>query len=257
MPAMPFLALLLAAAQPVCPPQKLQAARFTPGEVLDYRIDVLGVDVGTFQVRTQAPPRGETQAALELASRAKTSAFVSTNAGRYEAFATTLVSADLSPLRYHEDLDDGPIHRAVDVVFSPQTGAQVRATKNGEPDPFTIQASPGLRDMISTFYLIRAQPLKAGTPVCVEVFAGRKVWKVQGQVAARENVATPLGRFATVRVDVDAVRTDDARVRRTAHFWVTDDDRRIPVVAVGEMRGKVLRAQLISMSGARRKVADK
>ena len=38
-----LLALLLAAAGPVCPPQKLQAARFTPGEVLGFRIDVMGV----------------------------------------------------------------------------------------------------------------------------------------------------------------------------------------------------------------------
>ena len=199
---MPLLALLLAA---VCPPQALQAARFQPGEVLSYRIDVLGLDVGTFEVRSQAPPASDKRAALELTSRAKTSAFVSTNAGNYQAFASALLGPDFAPLHYREDLDDGPVHRGVDVDFPPAADGKlsVRATKNGEPDPVALQASPSLRDVISTLYVFRAQSMKAGTPVCMEVFAGRKIWKVTGQVAARETIDTPMGKFATMRVDAD------------------------------------------------------
>jgi len=111
MTLMPILALLLATAAPVCPPQKLQGVRFHPGEALSYRIDVLGVDVGTFEVHALPPPPGERRASLELTSRAKTSAFVSTNAGRYDAFATALLAPDFTPLHYREDLDDGPVQR--------------------------------------------------------------------------------------------------------------------------------------------------
>ena len=253
-----ILALLFAVA-PVCPPQQLQAARFPPGEVLTYRIDVLGIDVGTFEVRSQPPPASAgKRAALELTSRAKTSAFVSTNAGNYEAFATALLAPDLTTLHYREDLDDGPVHRGVDVDFPPGPDGKVavRATRDGNPDPVLLEASPSLRDVISTLYVFRAQPMKPGTPVCMEVFAGRKVWKVTGQVAAKETIDTPLGRFATVRFDADAVRVDDPKVRRAAHVWVTDDERRIPVVAIGEMRGKVLRSQLISTTTPRKRVAQ-
>lgn len=255
---MPILALLLAAAGPVCPAQALQPVHFAPGEVLSYRIDVLGVDVGTFEVRAQPPPSSEKRASLSLTSRAKTSAFVSTNAGQYEAFATALLAPDFTPLRYREDVDDGPVHRGVELEFPPVNGAlPVKATKNGEPEPFTLQAGAGVRDMISTLYLLRAQAMKPGAPVCVEVFAGRKVWKLQGQVAtAKETIDTPVGRLSTIRVDADAVRVDDAAVHRGAHVWVTDDDRRLPVVAIGDMRGKVLRAQLVSLNG-RRRIAGK
>jgi len=72
--------------------------------------------------------------------------------------------------------------------------------------------------------------MKPGSPVCVEVYAGRKIWKLSGQVAARETIETPLGRFATVRVDADSVRVDDAKVTRAAHVWLTDDSRRLPLV---------------------------
>ena len=246
---MPFFALLLVAA-PVCPPQKLQAARFAPGEVLSFRLDALGAEVGTFEVRVQAAPPGDKRAALELTSRAKTSAFVSTNVGRYDAFATALLSPDFSVLRYHEDVDEGALHRAVQLDFPPVGGAlAVQATKNGEPEPFALPAGSDVRDILSTLYFLRAQPMKPGSPVCVEVYAGRKIWKVQGQVGGREIIDTPLGRLASVRIDADAVRVDDPRVKRGAHVWVSDDDRRLPLVAVGEVRGKVIRAQLIEATG--------
>jgi hypothetical protein len=252
-----LLALLLAYAAPVCQPQKMEAARFKPGEVLNFRIDVMGADVGNFEVSVRPPPPREKGAALELTTRAKTSAFVSTNVGRYEAFATALVAPDFTPLRYREDVDEGETHRAAEVIFPPANGAlPVQATKNGMPEPFTLDAGPEARDIISTLYLLRAQPMKPGTPVCMEVFAGRKMWKVQGQVAARETIDTPLGKLPSVRLDMESVRIDDARIKRSAHVWVSDDDRRLPLVAVGEMKGKVLRAQLVSTSGTRKRFAQ-
>jgi hypothetical protein len=86
----------------------------------------------------------------------------------------------------------------------------------------------------------------------MEVFAGRKVWRLSGQMAAKESIDTPLGRFDTLRFDGDAVWIDDERLKRTAHVWVSDDERRLPLVAVGEVRGKVIRAQLVSAPGVRK-----
>jgi len=245
----------LAARAEVCPPQKLEKVRFSPGESLEYKLDALGAEVGTFDIHVEAPPAAErSRAALVVRSRAKTSAFVSTNVKQYDAHAMVLLAADLSPLRYKEDVDEGELHRAQEVDFPPSGGTlSVRATKNGEPDPFTLPAGPGAREILSTLYLLRAQPMKQGSPVCVEVFAGRKIWRVHGQVAARETIDTPLGRFAAVRIDALAVRTDDESVRREAHVWVSDDERRLPLVAVGEVRGRVLRAQLVDASGVRKR----
>jgi len=247
-------ALLLAAVQ-VCPPQALQAARFPAGEVLAFRLDALGADVGTFEVRSSPPPATEKRAALELSSRAKTSAFVSTNVARFEVFATALLAPDFSPLRYREDVDEGDTHRGTEVLFPPAAdgAVAVKATKNGEPEPLALEAGPEVRDMLSSFYVFRAQPMKTGAPVCMEVLAGRKIWKVVGQVAAKESIETPLGRFAAMRIDAEAVRTDDPKIRREAHVWVSDDDKRLPLVAIGEVRGKVIRATLVATSGSRRR----
>ncbi|MGZ6125829.1 MAG: DUF3108 domain-containing protein, partial [Myxococcales bacterium] len=111
-------------------------------------------------------------------------------------------------------------------------------------------ADAGVRDMISTLYLLRR--LRLNQPVCLEVFAGRKIWKLTGELAARESIETPLGRLPSLRFDGEAVRLDDANVRRTAHVWISDDERRLPLAAIGEVKGKTIRAQLVSAPGARR-----
>src|SRR3989440_677361 len=187
---LPMLALLLAA---LCPTQKLPAVRSTALEVLHYRLDALGADVGTFEIRAEPPPASErSRAALRLSSRAKTSAFVSTNLGRFETYATALVARDFTPLHYREDLDENDVHRGVELLFPPLNGTlAVKATKNGEPEPLAVELTDNVRDMISTLYLLRLLPMNQ--PVCLEVFAGRKVWKLTGQLAAKESIDTPLG----------------------------------------------------------------
>jgi hypothetical protein len=242
-----LLALLLA--QAVCPPQKLQAVRFTPGEVLQFKIDALGADVGSFEVSTRKPkPAGE-EGALELTSRAKTSAFVSTNLGQYDGYAVAVVSPSFAPLHYREDVDEGTIHRASELDFPPHGGnLSVKASTNGEAQTIVLPAGDEVRDILSTLFVLRAQPLKPGSPICMEVYAGRKVWRLTGQVAAKEKIDTPLGgALPSVRIDAEAVRVDEPRTRRAAHVWVSDDARRLPLVAIGEMRGKTLRAQLYAV----------
>src|SRR3989441_9938274 len=120
-----LLALLLAAPAHACSPAPtpVRAARFAPGELLRYRLDVLGTDVGTFEVSREAPQGADRgRAALVARSRAKTNAFVTTNLGRYEGFISTLLGPDLMPIRFREELDEGDTHHAVEADFPPHAG---------------------------------------------------------------------------------------------------------------------------------------
>jgi len=253
-----LLALLAAGPAPACGPVAVPATRFTPGEQLRYKLDVFGADVGTFDVALETPQGADRQRApLQARSRATTSAFVNTNLGRYDAFIRTLLGPDLMPVHFREELDEGDKHRSVEVDFPSRTGKlQARASTNGKPEPLDLSATPAARDLLSTFFFLRAQPLKTGTPVCVEVYAARKMWTLMGSVGPREQIETPLGKFTAVRIDSTATRQDDPSVKRAAHVWVTDDDRRLPLVAIGDVRGKTIRAQLIEAPAARLKTAS-
>jgi hypothetical protein len=247
MPSM--LAVLLAA---LCPPQQLPAAKLAPGEALQFKLDVVGADFGTFELRTEPPAPAERQrAALQLSWRAKTSAFISTNVGRLDAYGAVLMARDSMPLRYREDIDEGAVHRGLELTFPPENGKLVaKATKNGEPEPFTVPASEAVRDVLSTIYLLRLLPMNH--PVCLEIFATRKVWKLTGKMAAKETIETPLGRFSSMRFEGEAVRVDDPTVKRAALLWVSDDERRLPLAGIAEVRGKTIRVQLVSAPGMRR-----
>jgi hypothetical protein len=253
-----LLALIAAAPPPACTQVTASSpVRFTPGEQLRYKLDVLGADVGTFEVSLEAPqPADRHRAALVVRSRAKTSAFVSTNLGRYEAFVSTLLRPDLMPVIFREELDEGNSHRSLEVEFPSRNGKlQAKSTFNGKPDSLDLNATPFARDILSTFFFLRAQPLRTGTPLCAEVYAARKMWTLAGAVGPREQIETPLGKFNAVRIDSTATRHDDPSVKRPAHVWVTDDDRRIPLVAVGDVRGKTIRATLVEAPASRLKTA--
>jgi len=252
-----LFALLLAAPASSCPQIEVRASRFTPGEQLRYRLDVLGADVGTFEVSLDKPEVADrSRAALVARSRAKTNAFVSTNMGRYEGFISTLIGPDLMPIRFREELDEADRHRAVEVEFPPKGGKlAATASLDGKPEALDLDASPKARELVSSFLYLRGIPFKAGTPVCLEVYAARKMWSMTGAVGPKEAVEVPVGKFNAVRIDLVAVRLDDQSVKRTAHAWITDDDRRLPVVAIGEVRGKTFRAQLVEAPAARLKAA--
>src|SRR5207253_8173813 len=55
-----------------------------------------------------------------------------------------------------------------------------------------------------------------------------------GTMVPGEEIETPLGKFKTLRFDGTATRFDDTNVQRSAHVWVSDDGRRLPLVAIGE-----------------------
>jgi hypothetical protein len=240
-----------AATAPLCGGGPARPPRFAPGESFKYRLDLLGADVGTFEIQIERPPAGAQKgAAVLLRSRAHTSAFVSTNVGRYEAFAESLVGKDLAPISYREQTDEGDTHRSQAVEFPPR-GDQlgVRITLNGKPEDLSLAATPSARDMLSAWLAIRGTALSVGTPFCNEVYASKHMWRVTGSVAAKEQLETPLGSFQTARIDTVATRADDPEVVRQGHFWVTDDPRRLPVVAIAEVKGKTVRAQLIDVLG--------
>ena len=82
------------------------------------------------------------------------------------------------------------------------------------------------------------------------------MWTLAGAIGPREQIETPVGKFTAVRIDTVATRQDDPNVKRASHVWVTDDDRRLPLVALGDVRGKTIRAQLVEAPASRLKTAS-
>ena len=244
---------------PVCPANALLPARVPTGEQLTFKLDVLGVELGTFEMTVaRAPSADRSLGATLVQARGKTSDVVSSNARRVDGWSSALITADGEPVRYREEFDEGNTHRSQEVQFPARSGAlDVRATRNGDPDPVALAATPGARDLLSSLFVLRRQKLLPGGQLCAEIYGARRMWRVDGKVAERpELVETLLGKVEAIRIDAVATRLDDPRVTRKAHVWITTDARRLPVVILGDIRGRYVRAQLAQATPGHKRIAS-
>lgn len=102
--------------------------------------------------------------------------------------------------------------------------------------------------IMSAFYLVRTMPLKVGETSRFSAVSGEKRYELKVLVHGRETIETDLGTFKTVKVepvlDGDGIFNSKGRI----FIWMTDDDKRIPVlmqceIALGSIKAKLIKAQ--------------
>jgi hypothetical protein len=215
-------------------------------------LDLVGVvDAGTLELAVQPPmSRGKV---VPLRGRAKASTAVGI-IKKLTAVALSWVDArTLRPERYRDESDEDGLHRMTDTRF-PRGGGPAQMTwRIGERGGQRLLPAAGeAMDALSALYAIRAAPLAPGDRLCFEAVGRGRLWRTEGTVAEkREPVQTPAGRFDTLRVDLTAVRVDRTDVPpMTVHLWLSADERRLLVAAVGELDVGPARAQLTEVRGA-------
>jgi hypothetical protein len=58
----------------------------------------------------------------------------------------------------------------------------------------------------------------------------------------------PIGEFDAWHLSGLAIRLDDHRQRREVHMWISDDEKRLPLVTVGTIDLGAVRATLTSFT---------
>jgi hypothetical protein len=230
---------------------------FMPGEQLEFDLDALGAQAGKMTMKVQRPDKG----ALPVQIEAQTNTFFSKVRRVRGVGISYLHPRTLRPSRYTEDATENEVHRKVDVAF----GAKDRTVK---VDYLIDQKPPGHYDytydkdgldVAGAIYLMRQLPLKEGLPVCFDVYGIRRLWRMTGTVVKREHVSLPLGQFDAWYLTGIAVRLDKPSQKREIHVWISDDARRLPLVAVGTLDLGAVRATLTAYTrpGEKEKRAEK
>jgi hypothetical protein len=93
-------------------------------------------------------------------------------------------------------------------------------------------------DALSGLYYIRHFPLKVGTPVFLNIFNNKLVYKVEVQVLRKETLKTSLGTVNTVvvRANMDCVGDGIIYYPGDITMWLTDDERKIPVMIEKQLK---------------------
>jgi hypothetical protein len=248
-----LLAALALAADPACDlPPLAGPPPWRTGESLALDLDLLGaVRAGTLVLDVQRPMSGGK--IVPLRAVAKSTSAVG-NVKKLTAVALSWVDArTLLPERTLVESDEDGLRRSSDVRLAPPGPEIVLVNQSGDKIArSTIPREHTALDALAALYYLRAARLAPGDRLCVDVVAMGRVWRVEGTVAARtERVETPAGTFRALRLDLSGHRADKPEIRREVHLWLSDDGRRLPVAAVGEIDLGPVRGLLARVTGAR------
>ena len=101
--------------------------------------------------------------------------------------------------------------------------------------------------IMSAFYLVRSLPLKVGETSRFSAVSGKKRYELKVIVHGRESIETDLGTFNTIKVepvlDGDGIFNSSGRI----FIWLTDDEKRIPVLMQCEIKLGSIKAKLIKV----------
>lgn len=218
---------------------------FKPGELLEFDMDAMGAKAGKLTMRVQRPANGS----LPVLVEAQTNTLFS-KVRRVRGSATSyLHPKTLRPSRYTEEAVENEQRRKVNVDF----GAQDKSVKvdyqigDRPKGHFDYAFDKDGLDVAGAIYLIRQLPMKKDLPVCFDVYGIRRMWRMTATVVEREHVSLPLGEFDAWHLAGTAVRLDRPSQTREVHVWITDDDRRLPLAAVGAIDLGAVRLTLSSV----------
>jgi hypothetical protein len=103
-------------------------------------------------------------------------------------------------------------------------------------------------DTLSSFFYFRSVPLKVGSSTFIDIFDCKRLWNTEVQVLRREEIETPLGKFRTVVIK--PLLKSEGIFARTGdmYIWLTDDERRIPVLMKSKVKIGSIKATLVGGS---------
>lgn len=145
----------------------------------------------------------------------------------------------LTPYKYRIRLKEGRHRRDKEVIFDSlsKKATYINYLDNEKKE---LDMENSVFDPLSGFYYIRRVPLEVGKSVYIDIFDSKRMHKTEVQVLKKEMIETPMGKFNTILIK-PIMKSEGIFSRKGDIFiWLTDDDKRIPVllktkVAVGSV----------------------
>jgi hypothetical protein len=99
-------------------------------------------------------------------------------------------------------------------------------------------------DPLSGFYSVRKKILKVGQVVSVKVFDSAKMWDVPVEVLRKEQIEVPAGIFDTIVIKPHLKSEGVFKRSGEVIIWLTDDERKVPVMVKSKVLIGSIDAQL-------------
>lgn len=212
------------------------------GERLVFELTWFGINAGwaTLEVKEKIDYNGKE--VIRVVSTAQSNKFISVFYKVDDRTETFIDPLEKYPYRFILRQREGRHKTDKEIIFNQEMSKAVYI-KDGKEKTFDI--SPKAQDALSAFYYLRTLDLKVGDTVYINIFDSGKNYVAEVKVLKKERIDTPLGSFNTICVK-PMLQTEGIFQRKgDVYIWLTDDDRKIPVMMKSSVKIGPVTAKLI------------
>ena len=225
---------------------------FSAGERLTYLISWSNIiDAGTAVLEVREEKQTDGKKVYRLVSTARSSGLVSKFYKVEDTIESIVDSEHLYSLSYRLDQSHGKRKKKREMTFNQSKGTVV-VDADGRQD--TYSTPPGILDPLSSLYYVRTlQDFIVGKSIFVDVHDDDKNWAVEVQMIGREKIKTSFGKFNTIKVKTYPRYEGVFQHKGEIYIWLTDDERKIPVLMKSEISIGSIMATLVAMQAGEEK----
>ncbi|MBI5198796.1 MAG: DUF3108 domain-containing protein [Nitrospirae bacterium] len=219
-----------------------EAKPFKIGERLIFELTWFGIKAGWATLEVKEKVNYDGREIIRIISTAQSNKFVSVFYPVDDRTETFLDPLEKHPHRFIIKQREGNYRSDKEIVFD-QEMAKAVFIKDGKSQTFKV--SPKVQDALSSFYYLRTLDLKVGNTVYIKIFDNGKNYDAEVQVLRKERIDTPAGSFNTICVK-PRLQTEGIFQRKgDIYIWLTDDDRKMPVMMRSSVKIGPVKATLI------------
>ena len=211
----------------LAPSQSRQADSSSAGETLQYRVEWRLVRAGKVRLEWKTT-NGEHQARLQVQSGGLVSMLYRVD-DLYLAQIDESLCAVSSVLTAREGTRQRETKITYDSARRKASYLERDPKKDANLTALEIDIPACTHDVIAGLYSLRAMRLPVGKSTEIAMSDGKKSVVARVEAQQQETVTTPAGRFRAIRYEAFLFNSVIYRRSGTLQFWLTDDDRRLPV----------------------------
>jgi len=220
--------LAVAQADSVAPAPSL---KLRLGEKMLFSIEYAGINAGYAYLKVDAELTwSHDLEAYHLVNETWSNPFFS-NFYRVHDRAESFVQRDnLVSLSFHKKLEEGSYRHEESVEFDHQKNEARYSTGQ------TVALVPGSRDVLLSLFYARLFPMQEGKSISIDNHTDKKNYPLEVRVLRKETIKTVLGKVECMVIE-PVLRTPGLFENKgRLLIWVTNDDRRVPVL----MKSKII-----------------
>ena len=194
------------------------------GEYFQFSIDWNGLNGGSSLMQVQNLHTVDGHRVYRIVTKAESNSFVSRFYKVRDRAESFIDAESLISRRFVKHLREGGFKQDIDVRFEQE---QKKAVYAGGP---TLDVPAQVHDVLSAFYYVRTRPLAIGSSFTIPTHDNRKSYEMEVKVHKRERIEVPAGKFDCILVEPVLKSEGVFKSKGSIFVWLTDDDRRIPVL---------------------------